>query len=60
MNDKILIGVVDRDAHALKQLQPRGHIERARIAVLVDGVALDVIHHQVRQAVLGRAAIEIR
>ena len=50
--------VLHRRADLPEQLQPRGGIEPARLAVLHDGLALDVLHGEVRQTVGRRPAVE--
>src|SRR5579872_2602288 len=45
-------------AHALEKLEPLDDTELAGLAIVVNRLALDVLHHEVRQAVLGGAAIE--
>ena len=50
--------VGDRGADLAEELQPLGDVERSAVAVLVDRLPFDVLHHEVRQAVLGRAAVE--
>ena len=52
------VRVAHRPAHDQEQAQPIGHRQPARVAVAVDRHALHVLHDQVRQAVVGRAAVE--
>ncbi len=51
-----------REGHALahlgEQAQPRRHVQAALVAVDIEGEALDELHHQVRLAEAGHAAIE--
>jgi hypothetical protein len=58
MHDQTLVGVMDRTAHFHKSFQAVFHAELMRIAILVDVYAFDVIHHQVRQPVLGGAPVD--
>ena len=58
MDDGTAVRVGDRGAHLAKELQPPGDVERVLVAILVDRQPLDVLHDEVRQAVLGRAAVE--
>src|SRR5205085_1967968 len=58
MDDEVLMRVVHRAADHAKQLQALGGCKFARLAVLVYGLALDVFHDEVWQAVGGRAAVE--
>src|SRR6187455_740280 len=59
MDDELAVRVVHRVAHDAEQSQALGRGELVRIAIIVNGFsALDQFHHEVRQAVFGRAAIE--
>ena len=58
MNDRATVRIRDRAAHLAKELQPLGDGQRLAVAVLVDRLPLDVLHHEIRQAVVGRVAIE--
>src|SRR5690242_9909341 len=50
--------VADRPAYTLKKLEPFRGRQLAPVAVLVDRLALDVLHDKVRQAAIGAARIE--
>ena len=58
MNDEVLMGVMHRRTHDLKQLQPGRDVQTVRVAVGVDGDAVDVFHDDVGGAVRQRAAIQ--
>ena len=58
MDDQVLVRAVHRRAHDLEQPQPLLDAERARIAIDVDRLAVDILHDDVRRAVGGRAAVE--
>ncbi len=55
MNDPFLVRVVHGFAHLREQAQPFLNRKLMIVAILIDGAAFDVIHHQVRQS-FGRAA----
>jgi hypothetical protein len=52
------VGVVHRITHLHEQIQPLTQRHIARIAELGDGLALDVLHGEVRSAARGQPAIE--
>jgi hypothetical protein len=58
MDDQILVRVSDRGADTLEQLQALGDRQVPSIAVLVDRLALDELHDEVGQAVVGRPSVE--
>ena len=58
MHYQILMGVVDRIAHRPEQREPLRNRETPRLAMLVDGNPFNVIHDEVRSAILGRAAVQ--
>ncbi len=58
MDDKIAMGVLDRCTDGHEEPQPRMDRQSSIVAVVVQGLALDVLHDQIGQAVLGRAAVE--
>ena len=58
MDDQVLVGVLDRRADLAEEVQPRGGVQALRVAVVDDRLALDVLHHEVGQAVRRRAAVE--
>ncbi len=58
MNDQILMRIGDRRADLAEELQALGRGQRIRIAIGVDRFALHVLHDEVGQSVVGRAAID--
>ena len=51
MHDEVLMGVMHCSADCLKQLQTRSDIQTVRVAVDVDGDAVDVLHDDVRATI---------
>ena len=58
MDDTVFVRVMDCGADLLKQSQPVGDRKLVVLAILVDGLAFDILHYKVRKAVLCRSAIE--
>ena len=58
VHDQAAVRVTHCVAHLEEELQPGVHREAPRVAVLVDRHALDVLHHQIGQALGGGAAVE--
>ncbi len=58
MDDQALVRIVHRRAHTSEELQPADEIELLRLAELVDGDAIDVLHAQERHAFRSRPAVE--
>src|SRR5215472_11069261 len=58
MNDEPLVRIADGGADALKQGQPVGNGQIARITVLVNRLALDVFHNEVGQAVISCSTVQ--
>ncbi len=58
MHDEILVGIMNRRANRLKQLQPRIDIEPVRIAKDIDGHAVDIFHDDIGAAVGQGAAVQ--
>jgi hypothetical protein len=58
MNNEVLMGIVNRGANRLKELETRIDIETIRIAKEIDGHAIDVFHDKVSAAVGQGATIE--
>ncbi len=58
MDDQIAVRVGHRAAHDLEHAQPIGERQLVPVAVAVDGLALDELHHDVGGAVAGRAAVQ--
>jgi len=58
MDDRFLVGVLDRLAHRYEQLQPFAHGQAVLLAVGGDRDPLDQLHHEVGPAAGGGAAVE--
>ena len=58
VDDGAAMRIGDGRAHLAKELQPFGDVECLLVAIVVDRQPLDVLHDEVRQAVLGRVAVE--
>src|SRR5688572_27560550 len=58
MDDGAAMRVGDGGAGLAKELKPVGYRQRVLVAILVDRQALDVLHDEIRQAVLSGVAIE--
>ena len=58
VDHRVLVGELDRAADLAEEPQPRGDIQPTAVAILVDPLAVDVLHHEVRPAVLGRPGVE--
>ena len=58
MNDKMPVCVGDRAADFAKKRQPFDDGKLMRVAVLVDRKSFDVLHHEIRKAILCRPAVE--
>ena len=58
MNDQPLMRVLHRFAHLPEQTQAVGHGKPVLVAVLVDGRALDELHHEIRHTVFCRPAVQ--
>src|SRR5262249_54071177 len=58
MDDVVLVRVLDGGTYNAKHLQPLDGVETVVVTVNVDGQALDIIHNEIRQTVVGRATIE--
>jgi len=54
----MLMHVVHGGAQVPEQVDALVHAELPHVAIHIDGVAFDVLHHEVRRAFLGGAAIE--
>jgi hypothetical protein len=52
VNDQVLMGVLDSVAHTLEQSQALSQRKRVVVAIPIDREAIDVLHDQVRQAVV--------
>ena len=57
MHDEMLVGELHGLAQRLEQPEPRVDVELAALAVGVERLAVDVLHHQEGEAGLGRAAV---
>ena len=58
VHDQVLVGVVDRPAHGPEQLQTLPDAEGMAGAEDVDRLPFDVLHDQIRPALLGLATVE--
>ena len=58
MDDQILVRVLDGGAEIDEELQPLAQVELPLVAVLIERLAFDVLHYQVRLAVLRLARID--
>ncbi len=58
MHHQVLMSVGHGPADNPEQLQPLGGGKLARVAILVDGLPFDIVHDQVRRAILGGSAVE--
>src|SRR5215204_7644567 len=50
--------VVDCIADSAKEFQPFGNVQLMAVAITIERLAFDVLHHEVRQAVFSSAAVE--
>ena len=48
MHDEVLMRVMHRGTNRLKELEPGYDVQAVRVAVLVDGHAVDIFHDDVR------------
>ena len=60
MHDEVAVRLLNRGTDAAEQAQSFGEVELAAVAVAIDRLTLDVLHHQERQAVVGRSAVDQR
>ena len=58
VHHQVLVRVLHRGADLAEEVDPGVEPQAVPVAVLVDGRALDVLHDQVRPAVVGRAAVQ--
>src|SRR5262245_2434379 len=58
MNDLFLVRVVNGVADRTKQFKTCGNVELMRVAITVEWLALDELHHEVGQAVVSCTAVE--
>ena len=58
VQDQPLVGGVNGCAHQAKQGEPLPDIERSRITEGIDGLARDILEHQVGSTLFGSAGIE--
>jgi len=58
MDDEALVRVVYRYASLHEEAQAAGDAEFVLVAVAVDGNAVDIIDHQVRQPIVGGPAVD--
>src|SRR5215204_1276427 len=50
--------VVDCIADSAKEFQPFGNVQLMAVAITIERLAFDVLHHEVRQTVFSSAAVE--
>src|SRR5690606_7705447 len=58
MHDEVAVRVTERVADLEEQSQARAHVQPARVTVVRDPLALDILHREERTAVIGDTAIE--
>ena len=58
VDDPLLVGVLNRQAHGHEQFQASSWAELALVAILRNRHAFDQLHHKERSAVRGQAAVE--
>ena len=58
MNDQIRVRILNRRAHVLEQVQTRFDRQTFVVAVARDGPAVDELHREERQPVVGDTAVE--
>ena len=58
VHDQIAVRIVNRRANRDEQLEALAYEQRAAVAVTIDGFAIDILHDQVRCAVLEVAAVD--
>jgi hypothetical protein len=58
MNYEILVRILDGLAHGAEQMQPLFRSELVDPAIIVDPNAIHILHHQIRQAVVGDSAVQ--
>src|SRR5262249_9345184 len=58
MNDQVLMCILQCGAYPANQRHPCAHGQLVLVGISRDGNALDVLHHEIRQIVVGTATIE--
>src|SRR5690606_9689952 len=58
VNDELRVRILNCSTHLLKQHEALTYAELAVLDVVVDALALDILHDQERAPVLGRAAVD--
>ena len=58
MHDLVLVGVLHGRTHEAEQVQSFTRRQAVRRAVDIDRLPFDVLHDEIRQAVIGHASIE--
>ncbi len=58
VHHQVAVRILHRGADLNEQLEPFPNEQGAAVAVSVDGFAVDVLHHQIRRAVLEIAAVD--
>ena len=60
MHDQVPVGEADRLADLAEELQPLADRQPLLVAIARDGHAIDVLHDEVRQPVVGDTAVQQR
>ena len=58
MHDEVLVRVMHGGAHGLKQVEPSRDSQTVRVAIDIDGDAIDIFHDQVGRPVRQSAAVQ--
>ena len=58
MDDQVLVGVLDRRADVEKQLQTPSQVQLGVVRILIHGLAVDILHDEVRASVLDLTGIQ--
>ena len=58
MDDQFLMGVADGRADGEEELDAFRDTQLQPVTELIDGLTVDILHHQVRLAAVGGAAVE--
>ena len=58
MNHQVAMRVLHRGANLHEQLEPFAHEQGAGVAIGIDGLAVDMLHHQIGRAVVEIAAVD--
>jgi hypothetical protein len=58
MNNHVLVGKMNGAANRQEELNAFPQIELVVVAIMIEGLAVDVFHHEVRQSSIRRPGIE--